>query len=298
MGLVVTDRFLLLVLRFGTFACLAGWTWVHLYWEGPYGVLLWHNGSYALAEKLGFSWDSFAGSGANDGVVQRGIGLIGWLYLVCAIMSLIVRKSSRWQCATLFAASGLLFLLAFAKYVGAQRQLPMLVEYGGQFLMPSIFALALRFGVRHRLTVAIATIGFVMTFVGHGAYALGIIWPTPSNFFAMTSVILKVDHDAAVNFLRVAGVLDLLVCLGLFMPRLRVISAAYAAIWGLMTALARPVAGMSFSLNYWGADQFLHEAICRAPHFIIPLFLFLIFRSSTSISGEGGDEPSPASVEK
>ena len=47
----------------------------------------------------------------------------------------------------------------------------------------------------------------------------------------------------------------------------------------LGTALARPVAGMSLSLNYWGADQFLHEAVLRAPHFLIPLYLFFLWCS-------------------
>ena len=49
--------------------------------------------------------------------------------------------------------------------------------------------------------------------------------------------------------------------------------ALYACFWGLVTALARPVAGMSSELNFWGADQFVHEALLRAPHFLIPLYL-------------------------
>ncbi len=44
-----SDRFLILVLRLAALLCFAGWTWGHLYWEGPYGVLLWHDTRYDLA---------------------------------------------------------------------------------------------------------------------------------------------------------------------------------------------------------------------------------------------------------
>ena len=53
------DRNLLLLLRLGALFCFAGWTWVHFYWEGPYGILLWQDTTYALAERLGVSWETF-----------------------------------------------------------------------------------------------------------------------------------------------------------------------------------------------------------------------------------------------
>jgi hypothetical protein len=99
----------------------------------------------------------------------------------------------------------------------------------------------------------------------------------------MTSVILDVEYDTANAMLHTAGVLDFLVCVGIFVPQLRRPSALYAAAWGFLTAIARPVAGMSLSLNYWGADQFVHEAVLRAPHVFIPLFLFFLWREPRSV---------------
>jgi hypothetical protein len=93
----------------------------------------------------------------------------------------------------------------------------------------------------------------------------------------MTAVILRVDYQAAKAFLHAAGVLDFLVCIGILVPVLRRQSALYAAIWGLLTSVARPAAGMSVHLRYWGADQFLQEAVLRAPHFLVPLFLFFLW---------------------
>ena len=282
------ERWLMIVVRLGALFCLGGWTWGHLYWEGPYGVLVWHDASYELASKFGVQWDAFVGSGADDGLVQTWISRIGWLYLICAVLTLTAGKRSWLQMLGLLGGSLLLVVLSYAKFLTSQRQLPMFVEHGGQMLMPALLVAALALGVRHRVTVCIALVAFVMTFAGHGSYALG-LWPTPATFYAMTSVILNVEFETARMLLRIAGVLDFVVCVGLFLPAIRRYCALYAVVWGLLTALARPVAGMSWGLNYWGADQFVHEAVLRAPHFVIPLYLFILWSkpqgaSSTSNS--------------
>lgn len=276
MTLPHSDRVLLLILRLGAFLCLLGWTWSHLYWQGPYGVLVWQEETYALAERFGVSWDGFVGTGANDGIVQKGIRGIGWLYLVGSFLCLTVRRGSTIQMIGLVGASGLLILLSYAKYVSAARQLPMFVEHGGQILMPVLLVLALWKGVTHRTTIFTAMAAFIATFMGHGAYAIG-WWPTPPTFMAMTSVILGTDHESTLIFLRVAGVLDFVICLGILVPRIRLASALYGLFWGFVTALARPVAGMSTDLNFWGADQFIHEAVLRAPHYMIPAYLALLW---------------------
>ena len=74
-----TDSPLVLLLRLGTFLCLIGWSWVHFYWESPYGILLWQESTFTLAGRLGISWDEFVGSGANDGVVQK------WMTQACLL---------------------------------------------------------------------------------------------------------------------------------------------------------------------------------------------------------------------
>ena len=290
-----SNRTLIFLLRLGTFFCFAGWTWGHLYWEGPYGVLLWQDATYELASRFGISWDEFVGSGADDGLIQKWIGRIGWLYFVCAVLSLTVREKSWIQMSALVGGCGLLSVLSYAKYVAAQRQLPMFIEHGGQMLMPVILVMALRLGVRHRATLITALVALVMTFAGHGSYALG-LWPTPATFFAMTSVILKVDYQTGVTLLHAAGVLDMMVCIAIFIPYLRQPAALYAVAWGFLTAAARPMAGMSWSLNHWGADQFLHEAVLRAPHFMIPLYLFVLWRSAPRTSPAPQAENSNTSV--
>ncbi|MEM7477301.1 MAG: hypothetical protein AAF483_20135 [Planctomycetota bacterium] len=287
------EYFLLAILRASTFMCFAGWTWTHLYWEGPYTSLLWHEGTFELAESWGVSWEEYVGTGANDGIVQKWIGRIGWLYLLCTILTLTVRKNSRFQKAALLGGSLLLVVLSYAKYVGAQQQLPMFIEHGGQILTPVILVLALSYGPRHRATVITAIVAFIMTFAGHGSFAIG-LWPTPANFYGMTRVVLGVEYETANLILRIAGVLDFVVCVAIFVPYIKQAAAIYSAAWGFLTAIARPVAGMSTSLLYFGADQFLHEAVLRGPHFLIPTYLFCLWTFGSSSDPESPSEESVA----
>ncbi|MEM6779597.1 MAG: hypothetical protein AAF670_18225 [Planctomycetota bacterium] len=273
---------LVLILRFSASLCLAGWAWVHLYWEGPLGVLLWSDNTLEWAKQLGYSWNEFVGTGANDGLIQRLQRGIGWTLLLAAAGAVLVRSPGKTAWAMGIIGSLLLFLIGDAKYLASQQQLPMLIEHGGQMLSPILFVLALSYGPRHRVTVIVAVAAVVLTFAGHGCYAIG-LWPTPSTFFAMTAVILGTDYDASVLFLRIAGGLDFGVCVALLVPPFRRGGAAYATAWGFFTAIARPAAGMSIGLNYFGADQYLHEAILRTPHFLIPLYLFYVWRPSSDV---------------
>ncbi len=270
------DFYLLLCLRLGTCLCFAGWAWVHYYWEAPYGVLLWSDSTFEFAQSMGIDWDAYVGTGADDGWVQTWIGRLFWPYLVCAVLSLTAGRKSWLQMVGLAGGCGLLVFVSYAKYVAAQRQPPMFIEHGGQMLMPIVLWCALVFGVRHGATIATACVAFVMTFAGHGCYAVG-LWPTPATFFAMTSVVLGVEYETAKSLLLVAGILDFVVCVGILIPLFRRPSAAYACVWGFLTALARPVAGMSPSLIYWGADQYIHETVLRAPHFMLPLYLLIVW---------------------
>ena len=276
------DWLLFALLRAGAFLCLAGWTWVHYYWEGPLSVLVWHDWTYDLAKTMGVGWDDFVGTGANDGVIQKWMSRIFWLFLVCstACFTAGVFQRYRWvdraSCSMLVLGSVLIVLVSFAKYVRSEYQLPMFIEHSGQILIPLVLLCALLIGVRHRGTRAIAVIGVVMTFAGHGCYAAG-IWPTPPHFYGMTTLVFGWEHETTVRFLYCMGIMDFMVCIGLLTP-LKRFCALYAVAWGLATAVARPYAGMSWDLNYWGADQYLHEAVLRAPHFLLPLYLFFVWR--------------------
>jgi len=118
------------------------------------------------------------------------------------------------------------------------------------------------------------------TFTGHGLYALG--WPhgRPGHFLAMTQEILGLSDAGARAYLLTAGILDLIVSIGIFFPRLARPLLLYATAWGFVTALARPAAFLEpgdllHSLNRW-----LPEMMFRLPHSLVPLTLFLMQKAS------------------
>ena len=110
-------------------------------------------------------------------------------------------------------------------------------------------------------------------------YALGVA-TTPGQFYGLVHAVLELNADSTELFLRVAGALDVVACVGLLIPITRQTCLVWATAWGITTAVARPVAGMSVAAAWYGADQFLHEAVLRAPHAALPLFLFFAWRSS------------------
>jgi Na+-translocating ferredoxin:NAD+ oxidoreductase RnfE subunit len=279
------DDLLTLILRLGTSLCFAGWAWVHYYWEGPYAILAWNETVFQWATAWGYRWDDIVGSGANDGLFQKTLSQVYWAYLVCALVSWSVKKNKPLSATILVLGSFMLTILMFAKYLNSKGQLPMFIEHGGQMLMPVILVSAFTYGCRHKLTLFLACIAFLCTFTGHGCYALG-LWPTPSIFYGMTTIILGLDFEMTRSFLFVVGALDFIVCIGIFFAPTRVYCTLYAAGWGLITALARPVAGMSLELNFWGADQFIHETVLRAPHFMIPLYLFFLWKKKQARASE------------
>lgn len=277
MTLADDDRRLLRLLRFGACACLTGWAWQHLYWEGPYGPLFWNEAALAFVAEGGGDWNDFVGPTPGAGSVQRWLAWMAWPYVIFVALTITARPRARLQLAGLVGGSICLSALAYAKYIASERELPMLIEHAAQVASPVVLALALACGVRHRAVIAATTCAVVLTFAAHGAYALG-WWPTPAGFYGMTTVIMGFDEATTTAFLRSAGALDLLVCVGLLAAPIRRSCMLYAATWGMLTALARPVAGMSFDLRFWGADQFLHEAMIRAPHFTLPLYLACVWR--------------------
>lgn len=264
-----------LVLRLGVAACFAGWAWQHIRWSVPYDAVLWNPSYFGwLANALGVSWESYVAEVVTDYRIRlfaRGVGL-GFVAL--SVVAMAMKRTSKLGMAGLAAGSVSLALIAFCKYVNAGNAVAMFVEYGGQILAPLVLMVVLRWGPLNRWAVGIAAIGFWATFMGHGIYALGIA-PTPGHFYGMVAAVLGLGERGSTVFLEVAGVLDFVVCIGVLVPAARSACLVYAAIWGLMTALARPVAGMSLAAPWWGADQFVHEAVLRMPHVALPLFLLL-----------------------
>ena len=272
------------MVRASVVLCFAGWAWQHLRWGAPYRAVLKSSDHFEWLVRLaGGTWADYIGHPTTERAIGLLIQGIGGAYLIVAFATLLVHRRSTVLQAIVLAGSAMLFVLAYCKFLSRFQYWPQWVEYGGQILAPVILVAALTRPVHDRATTRIAQVAVVLTFLGHGLFALG-YYPTPGHFTAMVMTIVGVDERTAADLLFVAGALDLFVCVGLFVPGVRIVALGYATVWGFATALARPLAGMSGALPWWGADVHLHEFLYRAPHFILPFFLlWRILHSDESV---------------
>ncbi|GAB4416090.1 MAG: hypothetical protein OHK0039_25220 [Bacteroidia bacterium] len=237
------------LLRLATIALLAGRAWQHIFWDSA----LVH---VPMPAPLTSLWLSVA-IGAILAILALLLALPGrhlhrlyaWLPPVAAVLlgdALIAAHMHHWA-------------------------LPECIEHSLQWGTP----LGLWLLHRGRETQAwrLLRLCAALTFAGHGLYALGWPEPTPTHFLAMTQQILGFLPATAHTFLQLAGSLDLLVCVGIFVPRLAPVALLYATCWGLLTALARPVAYFDDADMLLALHRWLPEMVFRLPHGLVPLAL-------------------------
>lgn len=171
----------------------------------------------------------------------------------------------------LLLASGLT-LLGFMSWQVAYKgsPLPDWLEHTLSWSTPLLLWVALRQPTRWPL---LAKMAIAATFTGHGLYALGWPAPTPPHFLFMTQQTLSLSVPDATALLRIAGGLDLLVSLGLFLPRVSRLALGYAVLWGSLTALARPVAYVALETVGPDLHRWAMELVWRMPHALVPLAL-------------------------
>jgi hypothetical protein len=265
------------ILQVAATSTLLGWASLHFFWDVPYRTFLWSESlsSGWVQALLGMNWKDYATSPIVDLWIQTGIQLIGLFLAICAAAAALAHKR---RSRLLIASSASLAIVSLLLFKEAGYQLAMGIEYASQVLAPFFVYLAFSSRARPEKLLLLAKLAVAATFAGHGLYALG-YYAVPGHFIDMTISILGVDETQARALLRVAGVADLAVALGVFLPATARVSLLYAAAWGLLTTLARPtnhiaLGGDLAGLLYWSA-----EAICRVPHVAVPLAAFVLVRT-------------------
>jgi hypothetical protein len=106
----------------------------------------------------------------------------------------------------------------------------------------------------------ILRIGVAMEFIGHGALGLFHLAPAWTSYFAVVGI----TKDTAVTLMPIVGAFDIAMGILVLVYPVRAV-ILWMAIWGVWTALLRPMAGESA----W-------EAVERAGNYGTPLALFLL----------------------
>lgn len=272
---------LLLVLRLSCFFVFTGRAWQHLFWDAPFRTLLWDEALMEPVVKLflGISWFEYSTSGLVDMMIQWGVRGFGFFYLFMAILTLLLHKPNRWAGVLYGLAAVCLSFLAFLYCKEKFYHAGQFFEYAVQVMSPLLFYylldtqknITIKFSLILRFVVA-------LTFAAHGLYAFG-YYPQPGVFVDMVINVLGVNEANARLFLKVAGIMDFVVAVGMFVPGLTMPSLIYCIFWGFFTALARTWANLDFGPLAFGLlHQYLPQTIYRLPHALLPLAGLLVHR--------------------
>lgn len=210
--------------------------------------------------------NSYRTAGLVFGLLSLSIGLLHLLPLPIS-KSIGLRYS-------LVLSSILLAFHSYCGYIRADYVIEQLIEHSLQVFLPLVY---LRFlsidregGFKLHLTLAIL---IALTFVGHAMFAIGIHY-VPDNFIAMTTAILGISDDSALQFLFVVGILDIFCALALFVPVIRKYALYYLVFWGIITAVARLWYGIVIGSSYSEIFSiYLPNMVYRLSHGLIPLLL-------------------------
>ena len=264
------------ILFFAAACVFLGRAYQYLFFDAPLRVLLWDEKLMTpiVTGWFGRPWQAYA---TDPDVVER-IGWVQWLiggeWLLAGVACLLLLGGYRRWLAGLIGGGVLLLLLhAGLSMKDHFYHLAQFFEFGIQLVTPLLWVLFARGGVGEERLILLGKVAVAVTFAAHGLYAIG-AYPVPGNFVDMTMTILGIGEPDARGFLRVVGLLDLVLAVGIFLPWVDRPWLAYAAVWGLVTALAR----VSYGWLLVGPDaghQYACQTVWRLGHGLLPLWLLL-----------------------
>jgi len=235
------------LLQLAAFTVLLGRAWQHLYWDAPFRALLWDEQLLSgLVERFStMEWETYITSMEVDNAIGNSIKIVGFFYLLSAIITFFIHKLPRFFHHFLLLSSGALILLALLYCKERFFSIGQFFEYTLQFGSPFFLWWWIRQEKREHLSV---------------------------QFMEMTMNILGTTETTAKTFLLTAGILDFAVAIGIFLPwKWARFMLLYAVFWGFGTTIARVWANFNWEWLDYVLLQWLHESVMRMPHFLIPL---------------------------
>lgn len=269
----------ILLLKIAASAVFLGRGWQYLLWDAPYRSFFWDESIMGpLARWLGYDWSAYLNELASDRNVGYLVSASGIFFLLCVIAVWVLPRWKRVLFPLVILGVLQLLFLSFLYWKEHFFILAQLIEYSLQWSTPLFLLYLIKKEDTSRQMFFLLKLAIAFTFVGHGLYALG-FFPVPGNFTVMTVQILGAGQEQAMQFLFWAGVLDMVVGVGVFLPfKWSKWIVLYAILWGLATTSARIWAHFyidNLEFVFW---RWVPETLFRAPHFLMPYFLWRFFK--------------------
>lgn len=265
------------LLKVSVFLIFLGRAWQHLFWDAPYRTFFWDESLLKpiIENWFGMNWTEYVTSSSTDNFIQTFIQCNGFLYLLAAVCTLLVTKSNKKLFGIPVYLGGislvvLSVLLAKEKFYHVAQ----FFEHSIQFGLPFVFLYTFSENYERPRLYFILKVLIAVTFFSHGLYAFG-AYPVPGKFVDMVINIFGCSESFAITFLYVAGILDFILAVFIFIPKLAKYALIYAIIWGLLTAFARLVANFYWEFPLQTLHQNLYQVVFRLPHGLTPLIVLL-----------------------
>ncbi len=269
------------LLKIAAASVFLGRGYQHIFWDAPYRELLWDDQLMApVIEALTpWTWHEYVTNLAVDETIQQWMVAVGFFYFVCALACLFYEKMPHWMRWPIWlgvagqVVLALLYMKEFFLHTGQ------FFEYALQFSTPAFLILYFKNQKFSPSLIFAMKLATALTFICHGLYAAG-YYPRPGVFTSMTMRILGGSESFAINFLTAAGWMDFVVALGIFLPKQWAKwFLLYAAIWGLLTALARIVGNFYWDFPLQSLHEWAYHTVYRLPQGLVPLILWLMVKA-------------------
>ncbi len=278
------NKYIFRLLQFSTIFVFLGRAWQHFFFSGPYRELLWDEKRFAWVAKyiFGQKWSVWTTNLNVDRAVDVYNLLVSLMLLAGVIAVVFVAGKVKLLRFIIKLCVFLLLILALVDWKDRFFNMGQLFEYTIQLSAPVFLLWWSSNKVKMPSFFLWLRIMIAFTFVSHGFYAIG-FYPVPGIFSEMTMSILHLSEEGAISFLKIMGALDFIAAVFILtpFPRLIKIGLIYCAIWGILTALARPVA--FYYQDFWleSLHQWVYQALFRMPHGILPIIALLMIRTES-----------------
>ena len=263
------------LLKVSVFLIFLGRAWQHLFWDAPYRTFFWDESFLkpVLENWLGINWTAYVTSPNTDNFIQVFIQCNGFLYLLAAICTLLITKFNKKLFRIPIFIGGIsLVILSVLLTKEKFYHTAQFFEHSIQFGLPFVFLYTFRKNYKKSRMFFVLKVLIAVTFFSHGLYAFG-AYPVPGKFVDMVINIFGCTESFAITFLYIAGVLDFILAVLLFIPKVDKYALIYAVVWGLLTALARLVANFYWEFPLQSLHQNVYQVIYRLPHGLTPLMV-------------------------
>jgi hypothetical protein len=275
------DQLIPAFLKTAVIVVLLGRAYQYLFFSAPFMSLHYYAAFLKpfLENNTGMLWHDFLSLPEIDIYTDALIYCIGSLFLITIPFIIFLKKKNHtwFQLPILAAGIGLIFL-AVLLTITKNYKVGQFIEYSIQFTSPFLLLSFISYQWIQQNLFFILKLLIAFTFVGHGLYAIG-YYPVPGYFVDMVIRIFKCSESFARSFLFIAGILDIVIAIGLFLPNKTVVKYCliWAVIWGFSTAIARVLGNFYSDFILRSLHQTVYEMVYRLPHGMLPLLaLFLM----------------------